>query len=188
MIHLDDLTPDDRHRIRADLRAAAVGGVLAAAVMGAVVVTVGSVGSVGASQAQSLLETALATIRSFSSTAMVVTASTLALMLTILGLTSDTDRQVKASHYERIRQIALADVVAFTAATLLLVSLVVPFHESSSLPGWAYAVIYFAATGVSALIGGLVVAVMILIYAAVRDLTTTLQPGDESPLLEDDDA
>ncbi len=182
MLGLDALTPDDQDRLRADLRIALTGGVVAAALMGAVFVLVGNVGD---SEARVLLETALPTVRSFTSTVMVVSASTLALMLTLLGLTSDTDRQIRGSHFERVRQIAFADVVVFAVATFLLVTLVVPFGDASGIPHRWYNVLYYAAAGLSALVGGVVVGVMLLIYAAVRDLTATFGPGDKSPLLEE---
>ncbi len=183
MLGLDALKPGDQERLRADLRIALTGSVVAAALMGAVLVLVGNVGD---SEARALLQAAIPTIRSFTSTVMVVSASTLALMLTILGLTSDTDQQIRGGHFERVRQIALADVVVFAAATLLLVSLVVPFDDASSFPHRWYDVVYYVATGLSALIGGVVVGIMLLIYAAVRDLTETFGPGDESPLLEEE--
>ncbi|WP_420455619.1 hypothetical protein [Rubrivirga sp.] len=184
MFGLDALTPDDQEQVRADLRIALTGGLVAAVLMGTVLVLVGNVGD---SEARSLLQAAIPTIRSFTSTVMVVSASTLALMLTILGLTSDTDRQIRGSHFERIRQIALADVVVFGAATLLLVSLVVPFGDASGIPHRWYDVVYYVATGLSALVGGAVIGVMLLIYAAVRDLTETFGPGDESPLLDEEE-
>lgn len=184
MLHLSDLTPNAQHRLRADFRMALIGGVVAAAVMGLVVVLVGRVGG---SEARSLLESATPTVRSFCSSVMVTTASTLALMLTVLGLTSDTDKDIRGGHYRRVQQIATAAVIAFVGATLLLVVLVVPLTDSSSIPtGW-YVGVYYGATLLAAVLGGILVSAMILLHAAIRDLIATFGPGDESPLLEEDD-
>lgn len=183
MFDLSDLTPDDQHRLRADLRVAAIGGLVAAAVMAAVVITVGTV---GAAEARSLLESSTPTVRSFCSTVMVVSASTLALMLTLLGLTTDTEAEIKSGHFARVRQIALVDACAFAGATLVLLALVIPFGEATEIPSGWYVGIYYASTLLAAAIGGAVIAVMILLYAAIRDLIVTFGPGDETPLLEDD--
>ncbi|WP_412061095.1 hypothetical protein [Rubrivirga sp. IMCC45206] len=184
MLGLDALTPNDRDRVRADLRIALTAGVVATVLMGAIVVLLGNVTD---SEARLLIEAALPTVRTFASTAMVVSASTLALMLTILGLTSNTDSDIRGGHYERIRQIALADVVVFTMATLLLVVLIIPLGEATGIAHRWYSAIFYATTLLSAVIGGLAVGVMLLIYAAVRDLTMTFGPGDENPLLEDEE-
>ena len=183
MLHLSDLTPDSEHRLRTDLRMALIGGGVAAAVMGLVVVVVGSVGG---GEARGLLEAATPTVRSFCSSVMVTTASTLALMLTVLGLTSDTDRDIRGGHYQRVRQIATAAVIAFVGATLLLVVLVVPITDSSSISSGWYVGFYYGATLLSAALGGILVAAMILLHAAIRDLIKTFGPGDEAPLLADD--
>ena len=182
MFDLSDLTPGDERRLRADLRVAAVGGLAAALVMAGIAVTVGNV---GAGEARSLLESSVPTVRTFCSTVMVVCASTLALMLTLLGLTTNTDSDIKGGHFERVRQIALVDAAAFSGATLLLLALVVPFGEATEIPAPWYVGVYYATALGAAVLGGAVVSVMILLYAAIRDLILTFGPGDESPLLDE---
>ena len=184
MLSLSDLTPGDQDQIRSDLRIAGIGGVVAALVMGALVVTVGSLSP---TKAQSLLESSLPTVRFACSSVMAASATTLALMLTLLGLSTGTDREIKASHFERIRQIAFVDVVAFVGATLLLTTLVVPFTETSEIPSGWYNAIYYITSLMSALLGGLMVAVMLLLYAAVRDLITVVRPDGESRLYANDE-
>jgi len=119
---------------------------------------------------------------------MTVSATTLALMLTLLSLSSGVDRELKRSHYERIRQIALVDVVAFVAATFLLVMLVVPIGESTEIPLTWYVGIYYGVSVWAAALGGALVAVMWLLYAAVRDFITVLVGDEDSPLVASEDA
>lgn len=183
MLGLDALTPNDQDRLRSDLRIALVGGLVAALTMGGLVVVVGNATSW---EAKALLDASLPTTRFLCSSVMAASATTLALMLTLLSLSAGADREIKASHFERIRQIAFVDVVAFIGATLLLVALVVPFSESSEVPAHWYVGIYYASSLLSALLGGLLVAVMLLLYAAVRDLITVVAPGEQSPLYADD--
>lgn len=184
MLDLSDLTPDDQDNIRNDIRIALISGLVAVAVMAAVVITVGSVGG---SEARGLLESSTPTVRTFCQAVMVTMASTLALMLTLLGLTTNSDHQIRGGHYARIRQIAAVAVVAFVGATLLLVALVVPLTESAGIStGW-YVGIYYGSTLLAAVLGGLLVAAMILLNAAVRDLVKTFGPGEESPLYAEED-
>ena len=107
-------------------------------------------------------------------------------MLTLLGLTTDTEAEIKSGHFARVRQIALVDACAFAGATLVLLALVIPFGEATEIPSGWYVGIYYASTLLAAAIGGAVIAVLVLLYAAIRDLIVTFGPGDETPLLEDD--
>lgn len=184
MFSFDALTSGDRHQLRADLRIALIGGAVAALIMGGVLF---SVGSLSTWEARSLLEAALPTVRFLCSSLMTATATTLALMLTLLSLSTSSDRTIKSAHFERIRLIAFVDVVAFVGATLLLAILVVPFSEASDIPSGWYKGIYYSMTFFSSLLSGVLVAVMLLLYAAVRDMIDTVGPGDESPLYAEDD-
>lgn len=178
----ESLTPDDQDRIRADLRIALTGGVIATALMGGVEILAGNVGDW---EAQAMIHAAQPALRGFASTIMIVTSSALALMLTILGLTGDADRDVRGGHFERIRQIGLAATTVFIAATLLFMVLLISPDQTEGVPVDLYNVVYLFITGLSSLIGGAVVGIVLLIYTAVRDITTTFGPSDESPLLED---
>lgn len=182
MFSLDDLTPEQGDRLRADIRVAIIGGAFSAVLMGVVTL---AAGSLSGSEAQVMLQASSPTTRFLCSAVMTASATTLALMLTLLSMSTDQDDKVRGAHYERIRQIAFVDVVAFIGATLFLVLHVVPLGDASTIPvGWFDAV-YYVSTVLSALLGGVLVAVMLLLYAAVRDIILTVGPGDETPLLED---
>ena len=185
MSFLDSLTPDARLSLRSDLRVALIGGVFSALVMGAISFAVGGLSGY---EARLLLESAMPTTRFLCSAVMTASATTLALMLTLLSMSLGSERALRSEHYERIRQIALVDVVAFIGATVLLVAHIVPVGDSGGIPvGW-YDAIYYGAAILAALLGGVLVAVMLLLYTAVRDLITTFGPGDATPLLADVDA
>ena len=179
---LDLLTAGDQDRIRTDLRLAVAGGSIATLSMAAVLV---GVGLANGGSAQPLVAAALPSSRFLASAVMTVSATTLALMLTLLGLSTDIDADVKGGHFERIRQIALVDVAAFVLATALLVVIVVPVDESTPIPEAWFSAIYYAVSVVAALLGGGLIAVMLLLYAAVRDLILVLGPGDQNPLVDD---
>lgn len=183
---MSDKQSTSERRVYLDLRQALAGGAVTALVMVAVVVFVGAVGS---GKAKHLLEATLPTIRFLSSSVMTASATTLALMLTLLSLSAGIDQTLKREHYERIRQIALVDVIAFVAATVLLVTLIVPFGENIEVPYTWYATIYYIVTIASALLGGLLVAVVIMLYAAIRQFIEVIRAdGSDHPLLADEGA
>lgn len=169
----DDRSDDDRSSNDDDssvdkalLRQALVGGGVAALVMGVGVVTVGLSGLSG-DNARSLLEAVLPTARSLFSTAMIASSTTLTLMLTMLGMTSD--EPIKSGFYGQIRQAATIAVAVFSAATVVLLVLAIPFQEGGA-SHTAYTVLYYVIAGAGALVGGALVAVMITIHGAIKNL------------------
>ena len=178
----DSLAEDDQDRIRTDLRIALTGSGVAAVLMGTVSILIGDVGN---ERSDDLLRAALPTLRAFASTVLIVTSSALALMLTILGLTTDANQEVRGGHYERVRQIALAAVAVFVAAAFLFMVLVIPPSEMGAVATRWYDVIYYAVSGLTALIGGSMVGIVLMIYSAVEDIAATFGPGDETPILAD---
>ncbi len=175
---LETFKPD----VHVSLTRALAGGAVAAAIMSALLLVVGQV---GAWKAEVLLGATLPTTRFLCSSVMTVSATILALMLTVIGISRGTDRPIQSSFYRRIQQVALLDVVTFVASTVLLLGLVVPFGEDLEMPqGW-YVTIYYVVTIGSTLIGGLLVAVVLMLYGAVHDVVMLFW-SDDSPVLDQD--
>lgn len=169
----------DKHRLRADLRIALTGAMIAAVLMGGIEILIGNLRD---REAQVMIGEAIPTLRAFASTIMIVTSSSLALMLTILGLTGTADQDVKGAHFERIRHISLAATIVFIAAAFLFATLVVGPDNVEGVPVQMFDVIYYVMTWLSALIGGAVVGIVLLIYTAVRDISRAFDPEEDSPL------
>lgn len=135
---------------------------------------------------QGMVESAMPSVRFLASAVMTVSATTLALMLTLLGLSTDIDGDIKSGHFERVRQIALADAYFFVLATALLVMVVVPAGDASPVPGPWFTWVYYVISTSSAVLGGCLIAVMLLLYAAIRDLILVLSPSEKNPLLDEE--
>ena len=168
---------------RTTLRLALIGGGVAALTMGGGLAVIG-VSTLMAGSERELLEAALPTVRALFTTAMIASSTTLALMLTMLGMTSD--QHVKSKFYGQIRQAATLAVGVFTVATVAVLFLSIPFHEgdSSQVP---YATLYFVVTGVGALVGGALVAVMITLHQAVGSLIALVDDEVDSGIIASDD-
>lgn len=168
-----------RHReaLKADGRRAALGGGLTAlTVMG------GSwmIGQVSGSEARYLLETVLPSVRAFSGTIMLALITVLALMLTLLGLSTSTDIKLKWIHYQRIKQIAFVDMVTFIAAVLFYLLLNVPVQETDSgTLQWFY-FLYYAALIISSLLAGAVITIVLMLYNAIDNIIYAIGPEKES--------
>ncbi|NNF59422.1 MAG: hypothetical protein HKN04_14395 [Rhodothermaceae bacterium] len=165
-----------------DTKNAIIGGVVTALVIGAILLLVGVAGGW---KAKVLLESTMPTTRFLCSAVMTVSATTLALMLTLLGLSNNIDGDLKAAHFERIRQIALIDVIAFIGATVLLLAHTIPFGEDLGVAQHVYVIAYYSIMSGAALLGGTLVAMILMLYDAVRDLVQVFCSDKESDLLVD---
>lgn len=180
---------DDRPSLRKALpsfRREMIGGMVAGMIF--LVGTI-SVGSVSGVEAKSLLESMLPTARFLYSGIITASATILALMLTLLSLSINTTSELDTSHYRRVRKIAGIDTITFVLAMTMLVFLVVPLEEPTSLvPHW-YEIFYYVTIGGSSLLGGLLVAVVLMLYSTVRDIIAIFGFGREDhPLVADEDA
>lgn len=161
---------------------AVTGGVLTSCVimLGTLIV-----GGVSGFEADVLLESMLDTARFLFSAVITASATILALMLTLLSVSFNTESRLKPGHYHRVNQIALFDTVAFVTAMVFLLFLVVPLTESGNAPATFYQIYYYAVLAGSAVQGGLVVTIVLMLYTTVRDMIVIFGFGDEDHPLVD---
>ena len=168
--------------IKVDLKKALLGGALAAAVVFLGMWLSGRASGITVSE---LLRDFIPNAQAFTDTVVLASATTLALMLTVLGMSSSSDSQLKAAHYIRIRQIAFGDTLVFVVAMSMGLLLNVPLNESSKLGEGVEWGIYYAALGLSALLGGALIAIILMIYSTLRDMIEVLALGKEDHPLYD---
>lgn len=178
-MHLPDLPAP--HIDRSTLRYALIGGGAVAFVMAVSSLTVGLSGIGGS--ARVLLRATLPVAQTLFSTAMIASSTTVALMLTMLGMTSG--QSVKSRFYGQIRQAATIAVGVFGVSTVMLLVLVVPFDEGDTTRT-VYTVLFYGITGMSALVGGGLVAVMITLLQAIRNLIGLVSEGDDAAILAEE--
>lgn len=174
----DNDTPSPKSRSH-ELRGSLAGGVVASVALFGTVVGVGRVGSF---EALRLIEALLDTARFLASTVIASAVTVLALLLTLLALGLSSNIEFDRKLYARARYITTLNVVTIVLGTLLLLSVSIPIGEVEEIRTY-YAYFYYAlAAGMSAL-GGLVVAVALLIGATLRGIINIGHPEGESDLL-----
>lgn len=177
MAWITDMSPD--------LRRALIGGAAA----GFIALAGGwAIGRLSGAEARQLIEGTLPVARSLCSTVTLACATILALMLTLLGLSTDTGSKLKDSFYQRIRQIALVDVSVLVAAMLTFLVLNVPLLESDKVPTSWYSSIYYATLLVSCALGGLLISVVLLLYSTVENMIEILSGNTTNHRFLEDEA
>ena len=131
-------------------------------------------------EARVLMESMIPTSRFLCSAIMTATATILALMLTLLGMSVKADVNLSTTFYQRIRQIAFYDMLLLVAASVFLVLHCIPITKSDQLPDWWYPTLYYSVLVAAAMLAGAIVGIVVLLYNAVRDLIAVFGEGEEA--------
>ena len=161
------------------MREALIGGAVAAIVVYGVVATVGSVSPF---EARRLLAAVLPTIRFLSSSVMASVATVMALMLTLLSLTYTSQYRFREIHFRRIRQISVLSTIALIASVALLMFLGLPVEEAEPLATY-YDVVYYGITGAASIVGGLLIAIVLMLHRTIVGLVDIGHPTGDSHLI-----
>ena len=162
-----------------DAKYAIIGGAVTA------LVTFGGaflVGTMTSFKALELTESVAPSIRFLSSSIMTACATVLALILTLLSISSNTldDVDLQDTHYMRMKQIGLMCISALILSLILLMMVSVPFKEADDIPTNLYTYVYYAVVGFAALIAGLFVTMVLSLYDALKDIIEIFHSGLKS--------
>jgi len=127
-------------------------------------------GDVSGYEAKDLISTSLSGINMLCNTIVLASATILALLLTLLGISTGIDSKIKNEHYRQVLTIAKFDTVLFVGALILFQLFSIPITESKNLPTEWFAYIYWATLFFSSFLSGLMVTVILLLYTTVTDI------------------
>lgn len=144
-------------------------------------------GNVSGYEAKQLINSSLPGINMLCNTIVLASATILALLLTLLGLSSSTDKKLKKDLYQQVLQIARFDTALFISALLLFQFFNLPITESEKVPTAWYEIIYWASLVASSFISGLMVTVIFLLSSTVRSMISIVGFGEGSFLIEEDE-
>ena len=158
-----------------------MGGVLAAGIALAGQWFVGQIYS--GAEARRLIEAMVPSSRAVGSSVVTASGTILALMLTMLSLTSQAKTSFDSIFYKRIERIGLLSTIALVAGILLLLFLSIPLQESKNVPNSWYSGVYYVLIALTAGIAGLQVGIVLMLLNAMSSLIAVLRPtprGEET--------
>jgi len=140
-------------------------------------------GDVSGYEAKLLLKDSLAGLNVLCNTIILASATILALLLTVLSVSSGSKDALKKTHYLQVLSIAKFDVILFIAALILFQFFNIPIMESNKVPTSWFDVIYWATLIASAIISGMMITVILMLYTAVTNLIAIIGLGEDHPML-----
>lgn len=151
------------------------GGVLA------VLVTLGVKGLIGGvygvQHAIELIQSLQSSSLYFGSAIAGASATTLALMLTLLGFSSQMSDNFDDWVYRSINRICSVSALAMGGSVFLLLTLQLPVGEFQNLPNGWYTAIYYTLVTLIALLAGLMIAAVLMLLTTIRYVIALITPG-----------
>jgi hypothetical protein len=166
-----------------DTKRVIIGGCLATAITG---VGAWLVGSAAGGEAHMLLNVTLETARNFCGTVTLALGNILALMLTLLSLSANSNVDLTWSHYERVKQIAWLVSVVLIGSILIYLLLNIPLEKSDKTSGSGFGYLYYLILAISSILGGALISVVLMLYNTVKDIIHAVGPGEGSEELYTD--
>jgi hypothetical protein len=164
-----------KHEIRGTL----IGGAVSAMVLFFIIIWVGRVHSF---QALRLIEAAQPTARFLAASVVGGAVTVLALLLTLLGLSLGSEFRFSDALYARAAFLTWLSVAAIVLGTLILLAVAVPVEEVEELANY-YATFYYVLAVALSLLGGMVIAIGVIIGFLLRGLIAIGHSEGESDLL-----
>lgn len=172
----------ERYFSNQEIRGTLIGAGAAAVVLFAIVIGVGQVHSF---EALRLIEAALPTAHFLGASVVGGSVTVLALLLTLLGLSLSSDYRFSDALYERATFLTWLSVVAIALGAFVLLAVAIPIAEVEELATY-YAIFYYALAAALSLLGGLVIAIGVIIGFLLRGLIAIGHSEGESELLDTD--
>ncbi len=145
-------------------------------------------GNLSGNEAKYLLEQSMSGLNMLCNTIVLASATILALLLTVLSVSTGTDNSIKAKHYYQVLNIAKFDVILFISALILFQFFNIPIIESEEVPLSWYDIIYWATLLCTSVISGMMITVILMLYNAVTNLISIVGLGKDHHLLSTDEA
>lgn len=137
-------------------------------------------GTLGETEARVSIREMRPSLRFICSAVLTATSTILALLLTLISFSVETDRDLKSMHYKRIQWIARLCTFTFVAAVILLMSLSLPLDHSDVRFEAFYKTFFYLFLVYGALLGGAMISIVLMLYRAATAIILLFHP-DRKP-------
>ncbi len=130
-------------------------------------------------KARELLEAMAYSSRYLASAIVTASATIIALMLTMVSLSNQSESEFDSLFYKRIQRIGLLSAIVLVAGILLLLFLSMPLQESENIPVWYFTTLYYILIAFASTISGLLVTIVLMLLNAINSLIEVISPDSD---------
>lgn len=141
-------------------------------------------GEVSGYEAKDLIKKSISGINMLCNTVTLASATILALLMTVLSLSSGTESKLKKDYYQYIMKIAKVDTAVFVTALGTFILFNLPITEAENVPASWYTWLYYASLAMTSIVAAALIVVILMLYSAVVSVIRIVGMGDEDhPLM-----
>ena len=145
-------------------------------------------GNLSGYEAKELITASLPGINTLCNTIVLASATILALLLTLLSISSASNSKLKENHYQHVLVIAKFDTIVFVTSMIAFQIFNIPITEAENVPANWYTYIYYITLGISSILSGALIGVVLMLYNAVSSIIKIVGLGmEDHPLIFEDD-
>lgn len=144
-----------------------------------VVILLGTIllGRLSGYEAKELIKNSVGGMNTLCNTIALASATILALLLTLLGVSSTSKSKLKKDHYHHILQIAKLDTIVFIAAVIAFLLFNLPITESDNVPPSWFSTLYYMSLMVSSILSASLIVVVLMLYNTVVNIVKIVGLG-----------
>ena len=143
-----------------------------------------SLGNISGYEAMSLLEASMSGLNMLCNTIILAATTILALLLTLLGISSSADNNLKKDHYHQVLSIAKFDVILIVGALVMFQFFNIPIIESEGVPTSWFDIIYWTTLIISSILCGMMIIVVLMLYTTVTNIIAIVGLKSDHSLLD----
>ncbi len=127
-------------------------------------------GNISGYEAKDLIKASLPGINTLYNTIVLASATILALLLTLLSVSSGSTSKLNENHYLHVLAIAKFDTVVFVASMIAFQLFNIPITEAEGIPPEWFTYIYYITLGLSSILSGGIIGVALMLYNAISSI------------------
>lgn len=146
------------------------------------------IGNLSGYEAKILIKKSISGLNTLCNTIALASATILALLLTLLSLSSGANNKLKKDHYLHVLTIAKVDTAVFIASVIAFLLFNLPITESDNVPSNWYTNIYYVSLAFSSILSGALIMVVLMLYNTVVNIIKIVGLGQQDhPLTIDEE-
>ncbi|MEJ1221367.1 hypothetical protein [Sediminicola sp. 1XM1-17] len=145
------------------------------------IITAGTflLGHLSGYEAKVLIKNSIDGLNTLCNTIALASATILALLLTLLSLSSSATSKLKEEHYRHVLLIAKVDTTVFIASVMAFLLLNLPITESDSVPNNWFNTIYYISLAISSVLSSALIVVVLMLYNTVANIIKIVGLGEK---------
>jgi len=145
-------------------------------------------GELSGYEAKALIKNSVSGINTLCNTIALASATILALLLTVLGISSGAKSKLKKNHYRHILQIAKLDTVVFVSSLISFLLFNLPVTQSETVPNEWFSIVYYISLLISSILSAALIVVVLMLYNTIVNSIKIVGLGlNDHPLAETED-